>query len=97
MRAGEIGYVIGGFVTAMLLPVLILIVSNFIPPTKRNPSILYGICGILAIGVPFLALNGGASALDSVIAAALAGALTWWGYTRAAKKKAQLPKSQELT
>jgi hypothetical protein len=95
MGAGEIGYVIGGFVTGMLLPVLILIASNFIPPAKRNPafSTAYAAFGHW---VPFLAVNGGGSALDSVIAAALAGALTWWGYTRAKKRKAQSPKSQEL-
>jgi len=40
----------------------------------------------LAIAMPFLAVTGGGSIIDAAVAAALAGALIWWGYTRAVKK-----------
>jgi hypothetical protein len=86
MGAGEIGNITGTFLMAILLPVLILIVCNFISAPKRNPAVVYGICGVLAVAVPFLALNAGGSVVDTVIAAALAGAFMLWGYTRAAKK-----------
>ena len=86
MGAGEIGHIISGFVTALLLPVLILIASNFMSAARRNRGVVYGICGLLAITTPFLAVNGGGSIIDAAVAAALAGALIWWGYTRAVKK-----------
>ena len=86
MGAGDIGYITGAFVTALLLPVLIFVASNFIPAAKRNRRVLYGICGLLAIATPFLAVTGGGSIIDAAVAAALAGALIWWGYTRAVKK-----------
>jgi hypothetical protein len=44
MGAGEIGYIVGGFFTAILVPVLILIVCNFVLAARRNPKIVYGIC-----------------------------------------------------
>ena len=86
MGPGEIGYIISGFVTALLLPALILIACNFISAAKRRRGVVYGICGLLAMATPFSAVNGGGSIIDAAVAAALAGALIWWGYTRAVKK-----------
>jgi hypothetical protein len=73
-----------------LLPVIILIVCNFIPAAKRKPEIVYSICAALAIAVCFLGASGGGSYLDATIPAALAVAFLYWGYTRAAKKIASV-------
>jgi hypothetical protein len=86
MGAGQIGNIIGVFLFSILLPVIILIVCNFIPAAKRKPQIVYGICAVLAVAVCFLSVAGGGEALNSIIAAILAGLFFFWGYRRAAKK-----------
>jgi hypothetical protein len=86
MGAGEIGSIIGVFVASILLPVIILIVCNFIPAPKRNPKVVYSICAVLAVAVCFLGASGGGSYIDAVISAGLVVAFFYWGYRRATKK-----------
>jgi|ERR1019366_1121726 hypothetical protein len=86
MGAAEIGYIIGGFITALLVPVLILIVSNFIPAAKRNPHLLYGICAVTATLAAFIGASVGGNYADSTISWLLAEAFLYWGYRGAAKK-----------
>lgn len=88
MSAGQIGYVIGGFFFALLLPVLILIVCRFIPVAQRRPEIIYGICGLLAVATPFLAAVVSRDIVSSALSATLAGGLIFWGYKRTVKKNA---------
>jgi hypothetical protein len=88
MGAGQFGFIVGGFFASILLPVIILIVCNFIPAAKRNPKVVYSICGVLAVGVAFLSTSGGGDVFSSIIVAVLAVAFFFWGYTRAAKKVA---------
>lgn len=90
MGAGEIGAIIGGFMIAILLPALILIVCHFIPAAARNPKIVYVICGALAAFVLFVGINGGGNYVDASISASLAAAFLYWGYVRDAKKAASL-------
>jgi galactitol-specific phosphotransferase system IIC component len=88
MGAGQFGYIVGGFFASILLPVIILIVCNFIPAAKRNPKVVYGICAVLAVAVAFVSASGGGDVFSSIIVAVLAVAFFFWGYTRAAKKVA---------
>src|ERR1035441_10561913 len=90
MGAAEIGYIIGGFITALLVPVLILIVSNFIPAAKRNPHLLYGICAVTATLAAFIGASVGGNYADSTISWLVAEAFLYWGYRGAAKKLACL-------
>ncbi len=89
MSAGQIGNIIGIFVASIVVPVIVLIVSNFIPAAKRNPKVVYGVCGVLAVAVAFVSAAGSGDIASSAIAAVLAGLLIYWGYTRAAKKIAR--------
>jgi len=93
MGAGEIGSIIGGFLTSIVLPVIILIVCNFIAAAKRNTKSVYGICAVLAVAICFVAVNGGGSVLDASLSAVLAVAFLGWGYARASSK-AKLLKAQ---
>jgi hypothetical protein len=88
MAAGEIGSIIGAFMMSILLPIIILIVCNFIPAAKRNPKMVYSICTVLAVAICFLGATAGGSYIDALISAGLAVAFFYWGYTRAAKKVA---------
>ncbi len=92
MGAAGIGYIIGGFVTALLVPVLILVASNFIPAANRNPHVLYGICAVTATLAAFIGASAGGNYADSTISWLLAEALLYWGY-RGAAKKARLLKA----
>jgi hypothetical protein len=91
MTATAVGYVIGGFFFSLLVPVLILIVCHFIPAANRNPKVVYGICGLVAIVPALLIVGVDHSAWLSVVSAMLALAFIFWGYTRAAKKKLTPP------
>src|ERR1039458_8230905 len=84
--AGEIGSILGGFVASIILPVVILIICNFIAAAKSNPKIVYGICVVLAVAICFVSVNGGGSVLDASLSAVLAIAFLGWGYIRAARK-----------
>lgn len=86
MGAGEIGSILGGFMVSIILPVVILIICNFIAAAKRNPKIVYGICVVLAGAVCFVSVNGGGSVLDAFLSAVLAVVFLGWGYMRAARQ-----------
>jgi hypothetical protein len=88
MGAAQVGYIVGGFFASILVPVIILIICNFIPAAKRNPKVVYGICGILAVAVAFVSATGGGDIVSAGIVAVLAALFFFWGYTRAAKKVA---------
>ena len=89
MNPAWIVAVVGTFLVSILVPVTLLIVFNF-TPLKAKPKIAYGIPGALAALTPFIiTLTIGGHATKAIIAAVLAAALFWWGYTRAAKKQAE--------
>lgn len=97
MGAGEIGYILGAFATAILLPALVLIVCNFIPAAKRHPKVIYGICAVLAVIPPTLAMRVSGTYGDSAIGIVLALGVLYWGYSRDAKKAAAMKAKQEST
>jgi hypothetical protein len=86
MNASQVGNILGIFVASIILPIIVLIVCNFIPTAKRNPKVVYSICGVLAVAVAFISVAGGGEALSSAIAAIFAALFFFWGYKRAAKK-----------
>jgi hypothetical protein len=90
LGAAQIQYIIGGFVTALLVPVLILVVSNFIPAAKRNPHLLYGICAVTATVAAIIGASVGGNYADSAVSWLLAEAFIYWGYRGAAKKAREL-------
>jgi len=92
MGAGQIGNIMGTFLASIILPVIILIICNFIPAAKRNPKIVYGICVVLAVAACAITLNGGGgNVLDASLAAVLAIAFLYWGYVRAEKRVRVIP------
>jgi len=91
MSAGQVGYIIGAFLVSIVLPMGVVIVCNFIPAAKRNPKIVYSVCGVLAVAIAFISVAGGGDVLSSAIAAILAALFFFWGYKRAAKKIAPAP------
>jgi hypothetical protein len=95
MGPAELGAIIGGFLIGILLPVLILIICSFIPAVQRSPGIVYAVCILIAIAVPFLGASINGNYLDASISGCLAGAFIWWGYTRAAKKARSLGLSSD--
>jgi MFS family permease len=94
LGAAKIGYIIGGFITALLVPVLILVVSNFIPAAKRNPHVLYGICAVTATVATIIGASVGGNYADLAISWLLAQALIYWGY-RSAVRKARVLKAAD--
>jgi hypothetical protein len=92
MGPAEIGYIIGGFIAALIVPAFILVASNFIPAAKRNPQVLYGICAVIATLAAFIGASVGGNYVDSTISWLLAEALIYCGY-RGAEKKARLLKA----
>lgn len=95
MGPAELGAIIGGFFIGILLPVLILIVCNFIPSVQRSPGIVYTVCILIAIAMPFLGASVSGNYVDASISGCLGGAFIWWGYTRAAKKARSLRLSSD--
>jgi len=87
MEPAQVGNIIGYFFGIILLPVIILIVCNFIPAAKRNPEIVYGVCGTLAVFLALLSAAGGANILNSTISAVLGALFFFFGYRRASKKR----------
>ena len=85
MGAGEIGYVVGVFLASLVLPVIVLVVCNFIAGAKRNPKIVYGVCVVLAVATCLVSAGGGNGVLDALLAATLSVAFLGWGYVRAAR------------
>jgi hypothetical protein len=83
MTPERLGYLTGMFLAIIFIPVVILIVCNFIPAAKRNPKIVYSVCGVLTVLLAFVASPNGVIAF---IMAALGALFFFWGYTRAAKK-----------
>jgi lipopolysaccharide export LptBFGC system permease protein LptF len=86
MGAAEIGHIIGGFITALIVPAFILVVSNFIPAAKRHPQVLYAICAVIATLAAFIGASVGGNQVDSTISWLLAEAFIYWGYRGAARK-----------
>jgi hypothetical protein len=83
MEPAQVGYLIGVFIGIIFIPVLILIVCNFIPAAKRNPKIVYSICGVLTVLLALVASPNGGIAF---IMAVLGALFFFWGYKRAARK-----------
>jgi hypothetical protein len=86
MGAGEFGEVLGGFMADILVPVVVLIICSFIPAAKRNPKIVYGICGLLVLVTAGLAARVAGEAIYPMASGVLAEGFLCWGYSRAAKK-----------
>jgi hypothetical protein len=78
-----VGYLVGIFIGIILIPVLILIVCNFIPAAKRKPRAVYGGCGVLTVLLSVAVIKNSGVALVMSILGAL---FFFWGYKRAAKK-----------
>jgi hypothetical protein len=91
MNAGMIGYIIGGFLGCILLPVLILIVAKFVPAMRRRPAVVYGVCVALVLLAGYATVSGGSEVLPSTISVVLALLFLLWGYVRDAKKAAAAP------
>jgi hypothetical protein len=88
MGIGQLRSFLGVFVVCNILPVILLIACNFIPAAKRNPKVVYGICGVLALAVACITVARGGDALSSAFAVILAELLFFWEYRRAARKNA---------
>jgi hypothetical protein len=87
---GMIGYIIGGTLTSLLVPVLILVAARFIGSMQRNPKVVYTVCAVLAVLTCMLAGssgNWGAAAISAVLALLF----LWWGYRRDATVLAPPP------
>jgi len=82
MSAGTIGYVIGLAVGSLVLPILLLILTRFVPAMRRHPTLVYGVCLALVLLV-FIAAAAEADSLGPVIVAALVALLfLGWDYVR---------------
>jgi|SRR5215469_2989031 len=85
MTAATIGYVLGMAVGSLVLPILLLILTRFVPAMRRHPTIVYGVCLALVLFV-FIATAAQADSLGPVIAAAfLALLFLGWDYMRNVK------------
>jgi len=49
VSAGIIGYIIGGMLVSLFVPVLILIAAKFIPSWKQNPKVIYIMCVVMPV------------------------------------------------
>jgi predicted tellurium resistance membrane protein TerC len=101
MGAAMIGYVVGMAVGSLVLPILLLILTRFVPAMRRHPTIVYGVCLALVLFV-FIAAAARADSLGPVIVAALLALLfLGWDYIRnvkalaAASSSAPPPTSQQ--
>jgi hypothetical protein len=86
MSAGMLGYIVGGFMVMILIPVLILIVARFVPAMRRAPGVVYGVCAALVLLMGFLSFSGGNEGLATMISTALALLFLAWGYSRDRKR-----------
>ena len=85
MSAGMVGYILGGTMASLLVPVLILISARFIAPLKRNPRVVYPVCAVLVLLVCSLGPSVSGEWLAAAISAVLALLFLWWGYRRDAR------------
>ena len=93
MSAGTIGYVVGLAVGSLVLPVLLLILTRFVPAMRRHPTLVYGVCLALVLFV-FIAAAAQADSLGPVIVAALLALLfLGWDYVRNVKSLAAVSTS----
>jgi hypothetical protein len=79
VSAGLIGYILGAFMAAIVLPVILLIVFRF-TPLRSKPKISYGVAGVLAVLLALVGTNGQPA---GILVAVLAAAFFVWGYIRA--------------
>lgn len=86
MSAGVFGYIIGGFLGSLLLPILVLIAAKFIGPMKQHPRIVYSISSILTLPVPALAASVSLLWGPAAISVALALLVLFWDYRRSRRK-----------
>ena len=88
---GMLGYIIGGTLASLLVPVLILVAARFIGPMKRNPKVVYTVCGVLAVLASALPASSSGEWGAAAISAVLALLFLWWGYRRDARALAPPP------
>jgi hypothetical protein len=82
MSAGTIGYVVVLAVGSLVLPMLLLILTRFVPAMRRHPTLVYGVCLALVL-LAFIAAAAEADSLGPVIVAALLALLfLGWDYVR---------------
>jgi len=80
-----IGYVVVMAVGSLVLPILLLILTRFVPAMRRHPTVVYGVCVALVLFV-FIAAAGRADSLGPIIVAALLALLfLGWDYKRNVK------------
>jgi hypothetical protein len=97
MSAGVIGYIIGGTLMSLLVPMLILIAAKFIPSWKRDHKAVYIVCALLVVLACAVVAAGAAGAGEwpaAAISASLALLFLWWGYRRGARALAPPPSSR---
>jgi len=94
MSAAMFGYIIGGTLASLLVPVLILIAARFIGPWKRNPKVIYAICAVLVLLTCSLGPSVSGEWIAGAISAALALLFLWWGYRRDVRALAPPPSPQ---
>lgn len=82
MAAAGMGMFIGAFVVSLLVAVVWLIITKFVPPLKRNPKLAYLIAMVLAVAIQLVQIAG-------VSVPGLLGALACCGLLALQMKRAQ--------
>jgi hypothetical protein len=82
MTAYWLGQLLGYLLFSIVVPALLLMVLN-LTTLKHRPTVTYGICGVIAVTVPLLALRGHhAFHIQPILASSLGGLLFFFDYRR---------------
>lgn len=83
MIADVIRQMIGMVLASLILPMLIFVPLTYLPATKGRHKLKYMVTGAIAVTMPWVMVNGGASPANALVASFILGSLFYWSYLRA--------------